>query len=59
MHNPFNVYFDEAGVLHIAPCNNIEAMALKHLEYEVGEHSMAKMIVIETEVPIKLPADKE
>lgn len=58
MRDNFNLYFDGTGVLHIAPKDNIEAMALKHLNYEIGEHSMEKMVVIDTEVPIKLGADK-
>ena len=58
MRDYFNVYFDETGVLHISPKNTIEAMALKHLEYEIGEHTMAKMVVIETEIPIALGSDK-
>lgn len=58
MRDYFNVYFDEAGVLHIAPRNTIESMALKHLEYEISEHTMAKMVVIDTEVPISLGVDK-
>lgn len=57
MHTYFSVYFDETGVLHIAPKNNIEAMALKHLEYEIGEHTMEKMVVIDTQVAIKLPSE--
>jgi len=43
--------------LHISPRDNIEAMALKHLAYEVGEHTMEKMVVIDTVVPLKLPRE--
>jgi len=57
MREYFNVYFDETGVLHISPRDNIEAMALKHLAYEVGEHTMEKMVVIDTAVPLKLPKE--
>jgi len=57
MREYFNVYFDETGVLHISPRDNIEAMALKHLAYEVGEHTMEKMISIDTMVPMKLPKE--
>jgi len=57
MREYFNVFFDETGVLHISPRDNIEAMALKHLLYEVGEHTMEKMIVVDTSVPIKLPRE--
>ena len=54
MREYFNVYFDETGVLHISPRDNIEAMALKHLLYEVGEHTMERMISIDTVIPMKL-----
>lgn len=54
----FNLFIDETGVFHISPRNNIEAMALKHLKYEISEHTMEKMVVIDTQVPIKLGADK-
>ena len=51
----FTVYFDPRGVLHIAPRNPLERMALKHFEYEVGEHGLEKMISIDTELATALP----
>ncbi len=54
----FCLFIDESGVFHISPRNNIEAMALKHLKYEIGEHTMEKMVVIDTQVPIRLGSEK-
>lgn len=54
----FNLFIDETGVFHISPKNNIEAMALKHLKYEISEHTMEKMVVIDTQVPIRLGSEK-
>jgi len=57
MREYFNVFFDETGVLHISPRDNIEAMALKHLLYEIGEHTMEKMVSIDTESAIVLGSE--
>ena len=52
----FLVYFDEKGVLHIAPRDGGERMALKHFEYEVGEHGLEKMVSIDTDMAVRLSA---
>lgn len=52
----FKVYFDEAGALVISPRDTVERMALKHLQYEVKEHGLERMIVIDTDLPIRLGA---
>jgi hypothetical protein len=54
MKDYFLVYFDEEGLLHVGPKNNIESMALKHLQHQVDEKGMDKVIVIDTEVAISL-----
>jgi len=54
----FNMYFDEKGVFHVSPKDGVERMVLKQLLYEIGEHSMEKMVVFHTEVPIALGSDK-
>lgn len=54
MNQYFNVYFDSAGKLRVAPRNNVEAMALKHLKHQMTESPDEELIVIDTEPAIPL-----
>jgi len=62
MDNPsnrvyFNTYIDETGVFHVSPRDGMERLVIKQLLYEIGEHTMEKMVVFDTEVPIKLGSE--
>jgi len=53
----FTTWFDKSGVFHVSPKDGVELMAIKHLLYEIGEHTMEKMVVFDTDVPIALGSD--
>lgn len=47
------IYFDDNDVLHVAPSDTVEAMALKYWAKEYAAHG-AKMLEVETDVPLKM-----
>lgn len=53
----FNVHLDGDGILHVSPKDNVEGMALKHVEYLAAKHGLEKVVIIHTDVPIKLGAE--
>jgi N-acetylglucosamine-6-phosphate deacetylase len=57
MKQYFCVYIDEEDMLHIAPTDNIEAMVLKHLKGKIAEGTMEDVVVIDTDVAIRLKSD--